>query len=919
MSDPTYRLLLELAGRVDDDLLATGRELVAVGEEGHALELLVAELVAGRVVLPPSVRLDLIAEAAARRIQPDADRCLPRGDLASAAGMAHRFTGSGPAADAEAVADALTGVPAPDGGWRLAWRTTPAGSAPGPLPHPLLLARTGGGGSAEVLTYQAQTALRGAGLSVSVEVLGDDDEDTAYHRAAREAGVPLPVGADDPAPSTGSDDEWPGTGDARTPDARTPDARASDALAPDARIPDDRRHAEPSILDRRDAEDDAVREPRSALRAVASAAPDDGLPQTDDEPDRHSQPEPGPVDEQPGPGPAPHGSGAPEQEESGSRFGPSTPTEPSGRPESAEAPDVSAPGGRSDSLPPSASSELGGRSEYSAQSDPAAPSGYPARSEYSPPTEAFAQSEAFATAEHSGAPQLSGSPALPESPESPEFSTPTGYSASSGYSAPSELTATAEHSAPSEYSAPTEHSLPTESSAPTRLAAPTGAPPVATAPPVEPPAPVIEHPPGDLPSSAGPGPAPGAGTFDAGLPGPDDPAGQAPADTAADLDTPAAAAHPAPRPSPPIRALRGSTGGDWFESADPDGRPAGTGPSNTGPGGTDPGGAPEPPPGGPEPGGGTGYRSADGPLPVRAVPRPGEPATPETGLSVVRGTRPADAGARTDAWDATGSVIDHREPAHSEFGPAAGNGHPVRDPSPHPTAGTPAPAPAPDSASGAPGSVPEYPAEAGPPDRPHAEHRLPDRSPAAPGLPDRSHVEHGLPDRPHAGPAPLRAVPSRTPARPATDEAAWLQDWASGAWTGDAGTTSGTPAPEAPAPEGTEPAAGTDDPTPAPGVPIVHAPAPPPSAPPETGGAHRPRHMLIAEDTTGDDTATAPADRNGIPRPSPQPRPQPTGGLVDRLSPTEQDLLQRLHEELAARETGGEPTPRNGTARADPG
>ena len=52
MSDPAYRLLLELAGRVDDDLLAAGRELVAVGEEGHALELLVAELVAGRVELP---------------------------------------------------------------------------------------------------------------------------------------------------------------------------------------------------------------------------------------------------------------------------------------------------------------------------------------------------------------------------------------------------------------------------------------------------------------------------------------------------------------------------------------------------------------------------------------------------------------------------------------------------------------------------------------------------------------------------------------------------------------------------------------------------------------------------------------------------------------------------------------------------
>ena len=66
MSDPTYRLLRELAGRVDDDLLATGRELVAVGEEGHALELLVAELVAGRAVLPYAVRSELVAEAAAR-------------------------------------------------------------------------------------------------------------------------------------------------------------------------------------------------------------------------------------------------------------------------------------------------------------------------------------------------------------------------------------------------------------------------------------------------------------------------------------------------------------------------------------------------------------------------------------------------------------------------------------------------------------------------------------------------------------------------------------------------------------------------------------------------------------------------------------------------------------------------------------
>ena len=36
MDDPIHELLLRLAGRVDDDLLADARELVAVGEDGHA-------------------------------------------------------------------------------------------------------------------------------------------------------------------------------------------------------------------------------------------------------------------------------------------------------------------------------------------------------------------------------------------------------------------------------------------------------------------------------------------------------------------------------------------------------------------------------------------------------------------------------------------------------------------------------------------------------------------------------------------------------------------------------------------------------------------------------------------------------------------------------------------------------------------
>ncbi|OLM34268.1 hypothetical protein Ae717Ps2_5164 [Pseudonocardia sp. Ae717_Ps2] len=196
MSDPTYRLLRELAGRVDDDLLATGRELVAVGEEGHALELLVAELVAGRAVLPHAVRSELVTEAAARRVQPDADACLP--PAADVAAGPHRFDGDGPPGAAEAVAAALAGVPDPESGWTLAWRTTPAGAAPGPLPQPVLLARTGPHDAPEVLTYQAQAALARAGLVVSVEV-GDDSPDPDYHRAAREVARPLPAAAPLPA------------------------------------------------------------------------------------------------------------------------------------------------------------------------------------------------------------------------------------------------------------------------------------------------------------------------------------------------------------------------------------------------------------------------------------------------------------------------------------------------------------------------------------------------------------------------------------------------------------------------------------------------------------------------------------------------------------------------------------------------
>ena len=119
-------------------------------------------------------------------------------------------------------------------------------------------------------------------------------------------------------------------------------------------------------------------------------------------------------------------------------------------------------------------------------------------------------------------------------------------------------------------------------------------------------------------------------------------------------------------------------------------------------------------------------------------------------------------------------------------------------------------------------------------------------------------------------------------------------------------------APE-PGPDGT----GTDAPTPPSGVPITQAPEVPPSSP-QTDESHRPRHLLLVEGTGEDPgTATGEDEEHTAPPAELDGNEEPAGSLADRLSATEQDLLQRLHEELAARETDGEPTPRNGTARPD--
>ncbi|HVL84239.1 MAG TPA: hypothetical protein VM367_08165, partial [Pseudonocardia sp.] len=178
--ESAHELLLALAGHVDDDLLAWARELVAVGEDGQALDAVTAAVIADRVALPGGVRSALVSAARWSRAELDADRTLPPAVEAAAA---HRFEAGEPTR-IDAVVDALPTERLAGCRIRLAWRLTPAGSAPGPLPHPVLLVEPSATAVPELLTHVVRTALDRAGFTASVEVLPPGYATPGYHRVA---------------------------------------------------------------------------------------------------------------------------------------------------------------------------------------------------------------------------------------------------------------------------------------------------------------------------------------------------------------------------------------------------------------------------------------------------------------------------------------------------------------------------------------------------------------------------------------------------------------------------------------------------------------------------------------------------------------------------------------------------------------
>ena len=197
-SDPydAHQLLLQLAGRLDDDLLAWARELVAVGEEGQAVELAVAALVAEQVALPEPLRAALVRSG---HTDLDADASLAP---ATPDVTGHRFDAA--AGSGDRVAAVLAALPArrlAGCTLHLTWRLTPAGAVPGPVPRAVVLVETGPDRSADVLAYLLTTELERAGVPASVEVFTAGTDLPAYHATALRSARRIEVGASVIAPA----------------------------------------------------------------------------------------------------------------------------------------------------------------------------------------------------------------------------------------------------------------------------------------------------------------------------------------------------------------------------------------------------------------------------------------------------------------------------------------------------------------------------------------------------------------------------------------------------------------------------------------------------------------------------------------------------------------------------------------------
>ncbi|GGM65671.1 hypothetical protein GCM10012275_40300 [Longimycelium tulufanense] len=198
LPDRLHHLLLGFAGRVDDDALASARELVAVAEPDRAVELLVGCLLAGRIPVTSGEQYQLRRLLDVTASEPTLVERLAVLDESPT--DPHRFSSRNDGD--EDVRSALRSAAARVGGVRsvrTTWRTTPAGATPGRVPQRVLLVEIEHDGFAAATAYQMTNAVRQAGSRAAVEVYRAGEELPEYHRRALEASMPVVLDGRAPA------------------------------------------------------------------------------------------------------------------------------------------------------------------------------------------------------------------------------------------------------------------------------------------------------------------------------------------------------------------------------------------------------------------------------------------------------------------------------------------------------------------------------------------------------------------------------------------------------------------------------------------------------------------------------------------------------------------------------------------------
>lgn len=183
LADRIHQLLLELAGRIDDDAVLAAREHAALLEYERAAELILGCLLAGRISITPAEQYRLRHVLDQVRIDPALADQVVVSEVRL--GDGHRFnSATDPVPGLERV---LSGVvrrlPTLRSMWGT-WRTTPAGAAAGAVPHQVLLMEIGPEGFPSAVVLQLNRAMQQAGVRASIEVFRTGEELPEYHEKA---------------------------------------------------------------------------------------------------------------------------------------------------------------------------------------------------------------------------------------------------------------------------------------------------------------------------------------------------------------------------------------------------------------------------------------------------------------------------------------------------------------------------------------------------------------------------------------------------------------------------------------------------------------------------------------------------------------------------------------------------------------